>query len=106
MAALEGNVQGRSPTSKAPLGGATEWSVALREACGAVIGHLVEVEQGVPSPRNQGEGHGSGEAPGSAAVKDSSAYGVRNVQIVATGTGEALPGPVVCDKSPLEQHVL
>jgi hypothetical protein len=31
-----------------------------------------------------------------AAVKDSPAYGARNVQIVAAGTGEALPGPVTC----------
>ena len=29
-------------------------------------------------------------------MKDSSAYGAWNVQIVATGTGEALPGPTVC----------
>jgi hypothetical protein len=27
------------------------------------------------------------------ALKDSPAYGARNVQIVAAGTGEALPGP-------------
>ena len=31
-----------------------------------------------------------------AAARDSSAYGARNVQMVAAGTGEALPGPVVC----------
>ena len=48
---------------------------------------------GVPSPRNRGEGNGSGEDPGGAAVRDSSAYGARNVQMVAAGTGEALPGP-------------
>ncbi len=48
------------------------------------------------SPLHQGEGHGSGVDPGDAAVKDSSAYGARNVSIVAAGTGEALPGPVVC----------
>jgi hypothetical protein len=30
------------------------------------------------------------------ASKDSPAYGARNVQIVATGTGEALPGPAAC----------
>ena len=29
-------------------------------------------------------------------LKDSPAYGARNVQIVAAGTGEALPGPVTC----------
>jgi hypothetical protein len=30
---------------------------------------------------------------------DSPAHGARNVQIVTTGTGEALPGPVACEKS-------
>jgi hypothetical protein len=30
------------------------------------------------------------------ALKDSPAYGARNVQIVAAGTGEALPGPAAC----------
>jgi hypothetical protein len=30
------------------------------------------------------------------ALKDSPAYGARNVQIVTAGTGEALPGPVTC----------
>ena len=30
------------------------------------------------------------------ALKNSPAYGARNVQIVAAGTGEALPGPVTC----------
>lgn len=30
------------------------------------------------------------------ALKDSPAYGVWNVQIVAAGTGEALPGLVTC----------
>jgi hypothetical protein len=29
--------------------------------------------EGVPSPEEKGEGHGSGEEPGGAAVKDSSA---------------------------------
>lgn len=52
--------------------------------------------EGVPSPEEKGEGHGSGEEPGGAAVKDSSAYGARNVRIVAAGTGEALPGPTDC----------
>ena len=50
----------------------------------------------MPSPRIQGEGQGSGEEPGSAAVRDSPAYGARNVSMVAAGTGEALPGPVAC----------
>jgi hypothetical protein len=31
------------------------------------------------------------------APKDSPAYGARNVSRVAAGTGEALPGPVVCE---------
>ena len=30
------------------------------------------------------------------ALKDSPAYGARNVQIVTAGTGEALPGPATC----------
>jgi hypothetical protein len=29
-------------------------------------------------------------------VRDSPAYGARNVSMVATGTGEALSGPVTC----------
>jgi len=46
----------------------------------------------VPSRGNHGEGHGSGEDPGCAAARDCPAYGARNVQMVAAGTGEALPG--------------
>ena len=30
------------------------------------------------------------------ALKNSPAYGARNVRIVAAGTGEARPGPVTC----------
>ena len=30
-------------------------------------------------------------------LKSSPAYGAWNVSIVATGTGEALPGPVICE---------
>jgi hypothetical protein len=30
------------------------------------------------------------------ALKNSPAYGARNVQIVAAGTGEALPGLAIC----------
>lgn len=30
------------------------------------------------------------------ASKDSPAYGARNVQTVAAGTGETLPGPATC----------
>ena len=40
--------------------------------------------QGVPSPRKQDEGHG-GVKSSSAAVRDSSAYGARNVHIVTGG---------------------
>jgi hypothetical protein len=72
-------------------------SVALSEACGVVRGLVRKGrEQGEPSPRIQGEGHGSGEEPGGAAAKDSPAYGARNVPIVTAGTGEALPGPAAC----------
>ena len=40
------------------------------------------------------------------APKDSPAYGVRNVQIVAAGTGEALPGPVTCGFVSSERRAL
>ena len=30
------------------------------------------------------------------ALKNSPAYGARNVQIVTAGTGETLPGPATC----------
>ena len=30
-------------------------------------------------------------------MTDSSAYGARNVQMVAAGTGETLPGPATCE---------
>jgi hypothetical protein len=35
-------------------------------------------------------------------VKDSPAYGARNVSKVAAGTGEALPGPMTCGQSSSE----
>lgn len=35
-------------------------------------------------------------------MKDSPAYGARNVQMVAAGTGEALPSPTACDESSSE----
>jgi hypothetical protein len=35
-------------------------------------------------------------------VKDSPAYGARNVSRVAAGTGEALPGPMTCGESSSE----
>jgi hypothetical protein len=40
------------------------------------------------------------------ALKDSPAYGARNVQIVTAGTGEALPGPVTCGIVLLEPRAL
>lgn len=40
------------------------------------------------------------------ALKNSSAYGARNVQIVATGTGAALPGPATCENVLLERGAL
>ena len=53
----------------------------------------------MPSPLHQGEGHGSGVEPGSAAAKDSPAYGARNASMVAAGTWETLPGPVACGRA-------
>jgi len=41
--------------------------------------------------------YGRGEEPEIAAAKNPPAYGAWNVQIVATGTGEALAGPVTCE---------
>ena len=48
-----------------------------------------------PSRGIHGEGHGRGEDPGSAALMNLPAYGAWNVEKVAMGTGETLPGPVV-----------
>ena len=39
-------------------------------------------------------------------MKNSSAYGARNVSMVAAGTGEALPGPVTCGVMLLERRAL
>ena len=41
-----------------------------------------------------------------AAVRDSPAYGARNVQKVTAGTGEALPGPATCGELSSERRVL
>jgi len=41
--------------------------------------------------------YGRGEEPEIAAARNLPAYGAWNVQIVTTGTGEALPGPVACE---------
>jgi hypothetical protein len=40
------------------------------------------------------------------ALKDSPAYGARNVQTVMAGTGEALPGPMTCGFLSSEQRAL
>ena len=40
------------------------------------------------------------------ALMDSPAYGARNVQIVAAGTGEALPDPATCAIVLLELRAL
>jgi len=50
-------------------------SVALSVACGVVRGLAFGRERGEPSPRIRVKGDGSGEEPGSAAAKDSPAYG-------------------------------
>ena len=52
-----------------------------------------------------GEGHGRGEEPGGAALKNLPAYGALNVWKVAAGTGEALPGPAML-RSSSERPVL
>jgi hypothetical protein len=61
------NGSGRSPASS-PHRGATVRSVASSEACGVVRGLASGREQGAPSPRNQGEGHGSGQRVEACAV--------------------------------------
>ena len=47
----------------------------------------------MPSRGKHGEGHGSGEDPESAAVRDCPAYGAWNVQKVATGNWGGPPRP-------------
>jgi hypothetical protein len=42
----------------------------------------------------------------SQALKDSPAYGARNVQTVMAGTGEALPGPMTCGVVSSERRAL
>jgi hypothetical protein len=53
-----------------------------------------------------GEGHGRGEEPGSAALKNLPVYGAWNVEKVAAGTGEALPGPAMLRNGSSERPVL
>jgi hypothetical protein len=71
------------PSVESPMGEANQRSVAVAKPAASL-----DIEE-EPSQAVHGEGHGSGEEPGSAAAKDSSA---RNVETVAAGTGEALPG--------------
>ena len=52
--------------------------------------------QGGPSSRNRVKAMEDAEDLDVQALKDSPAYGARNVQMVAAGTGEALPGPMAC----------
>src|SRR6266566_9847210 len=104
LAARSGNGPGRSPASKAPLGEATERSVASREACRVVNPPALGQAKEEPSPGRQGEGQGRGEEPGSAAPRNLPAYGARNAQKVAAGTGEALPGPAACERLPSERR--
>jgi hypothetical protein len=49
--------------------------------------------QGVPSPEWKGEGQGSGEEPGSAAVKDSPASGAGERSDSGGGNWRGLPRP-------------
>src|SRR3954452_18931407 len=67
LAARSGNGPGRSPASKAPWGEAAERSVAEAKPAASL-----DIE-GEPSRAAHGEGHGSGEDPGGAAARDSSA---------------------------------
>ena len=67
LAAWSGNGPGRSPASKAPLEEATERSVTRVKPAASL-----DIE-GEPSRAVHSEGHGSGEDPGDAAAKDSSA---------------------------------
>ncbi len=54
-------------------------SAALRESCGVVRGLVFGREQGVPSPRNQGEGHGSGAEPGSSREELPGVWGAERI---------------------------
>jgi hypothetical protein len=91
-----GKPAGSKPSVESPIGGATERSVALSEACGVV---------NYPSSGGQRECRAASitvkamedaEDLNAQASKNSPAYGVRNVRIVTAGTGEALPGPATC----------
>ena len=98
LAVWPGNGPGRSPASKAPLGGATMRSVASSEACGVVNVARLRVGTG-------------GAEPGSMGARDRSrawkrsreglppAYGARTASMVAAGTWETLPGPVACGRA-------
>ena len=94
LAARSGNGSGRSPASKALLGKRPSGPQHQAKPAASLV---VEEE---PSPAVQGEGHGRGEDPGSAAPKNLPAYGAWNVWKVTTGTGEALPGPVTLRRLP------
>jgi hypothetical protein len=54
------------------------------------------VGAGSAEPPKSGKAMEAEESLESAAVRDSSVYGARNVSRVAAGPGEALPGPATC----------
>jgi hypothetical protein len=96
LAAWFGNGPGRSPASKAPLGGATQRSAALSEACRVVRGPSVRAGRGGAEPRVSRRRPWKGRGILERVPRNLPAYGAWNVEKVAAGTGEALPGPTAC----------
>ena len=66
-------------------------SVADAKPAASLLSRLSCGTRECRASRNRGEGYGSGEEPGSAAVRDSPAYGARNVSRVVAGTGRPSP---------------
>ena len=82
----------RSPLTKSSLGGrANRQSAASRFRLQRRYAPR-QRGKGEPSPCFQGEGHGRGEARGSAAVKNPPASGTGNAGTVIHGTGETRLG--------------
>jgi hypothetical protein len=96
LAARVGNGPGRSPVSKALLGERLSGPQHEAKPAAPSLALPVRGDKREPSRSIHGEGHGRGEEPEIAAAKNPPTYGAWNVQIVTTGTGEALPGPVTC----------
>src|SRR6266516_1625331 len=92
LGARSGNGPGRGPASRALLGEQLSGLQHQAKPAASLVPAL-RAEEEEPSPGSQGEGHGKGEEPGCAAPRNLPAYGALNVQKVAAGTGEALPGP-------------